>query len=165
MNYSQRVFKRLFEYNEGNCSTCHEVIECIRSHCLLVIGLTQTGGAPAFGGRVNKRGFCTRFPGQLAFKTLYTIFPDAHAVFTNKTQNTDKINRMMRVIMWFLGATKRLYNWLCPLVCRSVGLSGNAFVRRSTRRTLLAYLALLQLRWYFIIFDKISSNFYGWHLF
>ena len=23
----------------------------------------------------------------------------------------------------FLGATKHLYNWLCPLVCRSVGLS------------------------------------------
>ena len=34
----------------------------------------------------------------------------------------------------------------CPLVgwsvARSVGRSGNAFVRRSTRRTLLAYLAL-----------------------
>ena len=45
----------------------------------------------------------------------------------------------------FLGATKHLYNWLCPLVCRSVGLSvGNAFVRRSTRRTLLAYLALFR---------------------
>ena len=43
-----------------------------------------------------------------------------------------------------LGATKHLYNWLCPLVGRSVGWSvGNAFVRRSTRRTLLAYLALL----------------------
>ena len=39
----------------------------------------------------------------------------------------------------FLGATKHLYNWLCPLVGRSVC---NAFVRRSTRRTLLAYLAL-----------------------
>ena len=39
----------------------------------------------------------------------------------------------------FLGATKHLYSWLCP----SVGwLVGNAFVRRSTRRTLLAYLAL-----------------------
>ena len=38
----------------------------------------------------------------------------------------------------FLGATKHLYNWLCPSVC----LWGNAFVRRSTRRTLLAYLAL-----------------------
>ena len=47
----------------------------------------------------------------------------------------------------FLGATKHLYNWLCPLVGRSVGRSvglwGNAFVRRSTRRTLLAYVALL----------------------
>ena len=42
----------------------------------------------------------------------------------------------------FLGATKHLYNWLCPLVGWLVGLSGNAFVRRSTRRTLLAYLAL-----------------------
>ena len=39
----------------------------------------------------------------------------------------------------FLGATKHLYNWLCP----SVGLLvDSAFVRRSTRRTLLAYLAL-----------------------
>ena len=29
----------------------------------------------------------------------------------------------------FLGATKHLYNWLCPLVCRLVGWSvGNAFV-------------------------------------
>ena len=42
----------------------------------------------------------------------------------------------------FLGATKHLYNWLCPLVGRSVGWSGNAFVRRSTCCTLLAYLAL-----------------------
>ena len=42
----------------------------------------------------------------------------------------------------FLGATKHLYNWLCPSVGWSVGLWGNAFVRRSTRRTLLAYLAL-----------------------
>ena len=39
----------------------------------------------------------------------------------------------------FLGATKHLYNWLCPSVGWSVGY---AFVRRSTRRTLLAYLAL-----------------------
>ena len=39
----------------------------------------------------------------------------------------------------FLGATKHLYNWLCPSVGQSVC---NAFVRQSTRRTLLAYLAL-----------------------
>ena len=39
----------------------------------------------------------------------------------------------------FLGATKHLYNWLCPLVGLLVC---NAFVRRSTRRTLLANLAL-----------------------
>ena len=39
----------------------------------------------------------------------------------------------------FLGATKHLYNWLCPLVGWSVGrLVGNA----SICRTLLAYLAL-----------------------
>ena len=46
----------------------------------------------------------------------------------------------------FLGATKHLYNWLCLLVGRSVEFGrsvGNAFVRRSTRRTLLSYLALL----------------------
>ena len=42
-------------------------------------------------------------------------------------------------LTFFLGATKHLYNWLCPLVCLLVC---NAFVRRSTRRTLLAYLAL-----------------------
>ena len=42
----------------------------------------------------------------------------------------------------FLGATKHLYNWLCPLVGWLVGLWGNAFIRRSTRRTFLAYLAL-----------------------
>ena len=46
--------------------------------------------------------------------------------------------------LWeFLGAPTHLYNWLCPSVCLSVVLSvcllGNAFVRRSTRRTLLAY--------------------------
>ena len=41
----------------------------------------------------------------------------------------------------FLVAPKHLYNWLCPLVVLSVG---NAFVQRSTRRTLLAYLALVQ---------------------
>ena len=46
----------------------------------------------------------------------------------------------------FLGATKHLYNWLCPLVGWSVGrLVGNAFVQRSTRCTLLAYLALFSL--------------------
>ena len=45
---------------------------------------------------------------------------------------------------FFLGAAKRLYNWLCPLVGWLVGLSVcNAFVQQSTRRTLLAYLALL----------------------
>ena len=48
----------------------------------------------------------------------------------------------------FLGATKHLYSWLCPSVGRLVGRSlgrlvGNAFVRRSTRRTLLAFLAWL----------------------
>ena len=42
----------------------------------------------------------------------------------------------------FLGASKHLYNRLCPLVGRSVGWSGNGFVQRSTRRTLLAFLAL-----------------------
>ena len=40
-----------------------------------------------------------------------------------------------------LVAPKHLYNWLCPLVVLSVG---NAFVQRSTQRTLLAYLALVQ---------------------
>ena len=45
----------------------------------------------------------------------------------------------------FLGATKHLYNWLCPSLCRSVGLSGNAFVRRFTRRTLLALFAFMAL--------------------
>ena len=43
----------------------------------------------------------------------------------------------------FLAATKHRYNWLCPLVGWSVCLSVcNAFVRGSTRCTLLAYLAL-----------------------
>ena len=41
----------------------------------------------------------------------------------------------------FLGAKKHLYNWLCPLV----GWSGNAFARRSTRHTILAYMALFSL--------------------
>ena len=41
--------------------------------------------------------------------------------------------------IFFLGAKKHLYNWLCPSVCWSVC---NAFVQRSTRRTSLAYLAL-----------------------
>ena len=42
----------------------------------------------------------------------------------------------------FLGATKHLYNWLCPSVGWSVGY---AFVRRSTPSHLLAYLALFYL--------------------
>ena len=40
----------------------------------------------------------------------------------------------------FPGAPKHLYNWLCPSVC---WLLGNVFVRRSTRRAILANLALL----------------------
>ena len=60
-----------------------------------------------------------------------------------------------------MGAKKHLYNWLWPLVglsvCRSVSLSGNAFVQQSTHRTLLAYLAL------FLVpadVDLISSLFF-----
>ena len=49
----------------------------------------------------------------------------------------------------FLGATKHLYNWLCPSVCWLVCWSGNAFVRRSTRRTLLAYLAFFLFIYFF----------------
>ena len=46
-----------------------------------------------------------------------------------------------------LGAPKHLYNWLCPSVgCSFRLLIGNAFVRRSTRRTLLAYLALFSMK-------------------
>ena len=61
---------------------------------------------------------------------------------------SDRLHIIFLSANWwnFLGVTKHLYNWLCPsvgwLVCRFVGLLGNAFVRRSTRRTLLAYLAL-----------------------
>ena len=52
----------------------------------------------------------------------------------------------------FLGATKHLYNWLCPLVGRLVCWSvGNAFVRRSTPSHLLAYLAL------FFLFEPLLS--------
>ena len=54
-------------------------------------------------------------------------------------------HKQQNQISSFLGATEHLYNWLCPLV----GRLGNAFVRRSIRRTLLAYLAL---------FDKLLSN-------
>ena len=54
-------------------------------------------------------------------------------------------HKQQNQISSFLGATEHLYNWLCPLVGRLVGwLVGNAFVRRSTRRTILAYLALLK---------------------
>ena len=54
-----------------------------------------------------------------------------------------KNDSRQRDLDMFLGATKHLYNWLCPSVGRLVCLSvGNAFVRRSTRRTLLVYLAL-----------------------
>ena len=55
---------------------------------------------------------------------------------------------------FFLGATKHLYNWLCPSVGRLVGRSGNAFIRRSTRRTLLACLALF-------VFKCLSSGNFG----
>ena len=41
------------------------------------------------------------------------------------------------------GATKHLYNWLCPLVGWSVGWSvGKAFISQSTPSHLLTYLAL-----------------------
>ena len=44
----------------------------------------------------------------------------------------------------FLGAPKHLYNWLCPSVSWSVGLLVSyTFVQRFTRRTLLAYLGML----------------------
>ena len=44
-------------------------------------------------------------------------------------------------LIHFLGATKHLYNWLCPSVGWLAGRSvGNAFIRRTTRRTLLAML-------------------------
>ena len=46
----------------------------------------------------------------------------------------------LQILPRFLGAPTHLYNWLRPSVGWSVG---NANVRRSTRRTLLAYLALL----------------------
>ena len=56
--------------------------------------------------------------------------------------------------VFFLGTTKHLYNWLCPSVGCLVGRSvwSNAFVQRSTRCTLLAYLALLFLFFVFTIF-------------
>ena len=48
-------------------------------------------------------------------------------------------NNVLHIFIYFLGAKKHLYNWLCPsvswLVCRLDGLLGNAFVRRSTRCT------------------------------
>ena len=62
----------------------------------------------------------------------------------NPAEMTEKtVLQNVHFVSAFLGATKHLYNWLCPLVGRSVGWSvGNAFLRRSTRRILLAYLAL-----------------------
>ena len=49
-----------------------------------------------------------------------------------------------QIMTKFLGATKHLHNWLCPRPWSVGWLVGNAFVRRSTRRTLLAYLALFR---------------------
>ena len=56
---------------------------------------------------------------------------------------------------WSNGATKHLYNWLCPSVGWSVGY---AFVRRSTRRTLLAYLALFIPGFHSQIYYDILNN-------
>ena len=84
----------------------------------------------------------TRYVSTALFVPMATI-----ELLTNSPNTSMRSNSFMsfkRLIsqVSFLGATKHLYNWLCPLVCRSVCLSGNAFVRRSTRRTTLAYLAL-----------------------
>ena len=38
---------------------------------------------------------------------------------------------LSRSCMYFLGATKHLYNWLCPLVGRSVGWSVGLLVTHS----------------------------------
>ena len=72
--------------------------------------------------------------------------------------------------LFFLGATKHLCNWLYPLVGWSVCLSrvGNAFVRRSTRRTLLAYWALSVFIWFalFCFFPSFKrASFYTCHFY
>ena len=68
----------------------------------------------------------------------------------------------------FLGATKHLYNWLCPSVGQSVGLSGNAFARRSTCCTLLAYMALFYCSFFsnahFSFFRSCSSSWCSFYL-
>ena len=61
--------------------------------------------------------------------------------------------KMNKCIYCFLGAPKHLYNWLCLSVGWSVG---NAFIRRSTRRTLLAYLALFF--YFFLLFRLYFSS-------
>ena len=55
-----------------------------------------------------------------------------------------------KAVFWFqfLGAPTHLYNWLCPLVCPSVGLLvDDAVFRRSIRRTLLAFFLSFQSLW------------------
>ena len=61
-------------------------------------------------------------------------------------------NMMVGADFNFLDASSHLFNRMCSLVGRSVGLLvGKAFVRRSTRRTLLAYLALF-------LYSNLSST-------
>ena len=66
----------------------------------------------------------------------------------------------LRIIFFsFLGAPTHLYNWLCPSVCRSAcWLVGNAFVRRSTRRTLLACLAWFSFFLAFLIYKMLRTS-------
>ena len=87
---------------------------------------------PAMGGtEFDNSGFAT-----IWLKLMQRILKTKGLLDSHK----EKVCEMLP----FIGATKHLYLWLCPSVGLSVCLSvGNAFVRQSTRRTLLAYLALL----------------------
>ena len=73
--------------------------------------------------------------------TGWTIY--RHGIGSTDEKQKKLVWRIKVGSILFLGATKHRYNWLCPLVGWSVCLSVcNAFVRGSTRCTLLAYLAL-----------------------
>ena len=84
----------------------------------------------------NRSYFLSISPSTHSFLSIFLVFNLSIPFFLSFFQS------FFLSFIQFLGATKHLYNWLCP----SVGLSVcNAFVRRSTRRTLLAYLAFF---WY-----------------
>ena len=78
------------------------------------------------GGQLRRQATLTRLSNG---KTISIISSNI-----SKDDGELRVFTLVVGVTYFLGAPKHLYNWLCPLVDRSVGLLvGNAFVQQSTR--------------------------------